>query len=109
MKKLILVAVIAVIGFTANAQTTKKENKKEKTGQMQMKDHVCTSACKDGKHAYAHGEKGHVCSEDCKKMMNKETAMKDHVCTSACKNGKHVYAHGEKGHVCGEECKKMMK
>ncbi|MBI3502279.1 MAG: hypothetical protein HY063_10845 [Bacteroidetes bacterium] len=38
---------------------------------MEMKDHVCTSACKDGKHVYAHGEKGHVCGPECKKMMNK--------------------------------------
>jgi len=74
-----------------------------------MKDHVCTSACKDGKHMYAHGEKGHACGEDCKKMMHKDQGMKDHVCTSACKDGKHMYAHGEKGHTCGEECKKMMK
>lgn len=42
-----------------------KETKSEK---MAMKEHVCTSACKDGKHVYAHGEKGHVCGPECKKM-----------------------------------------
>jgi hypothetical protein len=73
MKKLMLVVAIVGIAFAANAQTTKKESKKQKakTEQMAMKDHVCTDKCKDGKHVYAHGEKGHVCGEECKKMMNK--------------------------------------
>ncbi|MFZ1688279.1 MAG: hypothetical protein WAU70_12690 [Flavobacteriales bacterium] len=26
------------------------------------KEHSCTEACKDGKHSYAHGEKGHACA-----------------------------------------------
>ncbi|MEO8068712.1 MAG: hypothetical protein ABI599_13540 [Flavobacteriales bacterium] len=26
------------------------------------KEHSCTAACKDGKHSYAHGEKGHACA-----------------------------------------------
>lgn len=30
--------------------------------------HVCTANCKDGKHAYAHGEEGHTCTDACKKM-----------------------------------------
>lgn len=33
------------------------------------KEHSCTAECKGGKHAYAHGEKGHTCGDACKKMM----------------------------------------
>ena len=40
-----------------------------KETKMEMKDHVCTSACKDGKHVYAHEEKGHVCGPECKCKM----------------------------------------
>ena len=38
---------------------------------MAMKDHKCTKACKDSKHVYAHGEKGHVCGDACKKTEKK--------------------------------------
>ncbi len=41
---------------------------------MELKEHKCTAACKDGKHMYAHGEKGHTCTKACKKM-NKSTKM----------------------------------
>lgn len=111
MKKIMLVVAIVGFAFAANAQSTKKESKKEKskTEQMPLKDHVCTDAChKSGKCVYAHGEKGHTCGEECKKMMmNKDGEMKDHVCAASCKDGNHMYAHGEKGHTCGDECKKM--
>lgn len=66
MKKLMLIAAIVGFALVANAQTTKQESKKEKT-KTEMKDHVCTSACKDGQHMYAHGEKGHVCGKACNK------------------------------------------
>jgi predicted ester cyclase len=36
-------------------------------------EHVCTDKCKDGNHVYAHGEKGHVCTEECHKMMEKKS------------------------------------
>lgn len=29
---------------------------------METKEHICTDDCKEGKHLYAHGEEGHVCS-----------------------------------------------
>lgn len=69
MKKLVLLLAVVVICFAANAQTTKKEEKKEtpKTEQTKLKEHKCTSACKNGKHVYAHGEKGHKCTKECKK------------------------------------------
>lgn len=31
----------------------------------ELKEHMCTEACKDGVHAYACGEAGHTCSEAC--------------------------------------------
>ena len=32
---------------------------------MNTKEHVCTAACKDGNHVFAHGEKGHKCTAAC--------------------------------------------
>ena len=50
----------------------KMDSKMDKMDEkMDMKDHKCTKACKDGKHTYAHGEKGHVCGDACKKMEKK--------------------------------------
>jgi len=72
MKKLMLIVAVAAIGFAANAQSTqadqKSDKKSKKNSEMKMKEHVCTAGCKDGKHMYAHGEKGHVCTDECKKM-----------------------------------------
>jgi len=50
----------------------KMDSKMDNT--MAMKEHKCTKACKDGKHVYAHGEKGHVCTDACKKMEKKAKA-----------------------------------
>jgi hypothetical protein len=125
MKKAILIiALFTGLAFTVNAQSATTKAKKEKKT-MEMKDHSCTSACADGKHVYAHGEKGHACTDACTtkdkaaahgekghvcteacKTARSGTAMKDHTCTTACAEGKHVYAHGEKGHTCTEACKK---
>ena len=70
MKKLLLTATVLAMFSALNAQTgemktTKKETMKKET----QKEHVCTAACIDGKHMYAHGEKGHVCTEARKKKM----------------------------------------
>ena len=69
--KQVFVAIALIIGLSAsiNAQETKKEKKEKKEKKMEMKAHVCTAACANGKHMYAHGEKGHTCTEDCKKKM----------------------------------------
>ncbi|MBS1772428.1 MAG: hypothetical protein JST82_06195 [Bacteroidetes bacterium] len=71
--KLFLLATVLVAsyGTTALAQDHKKDTKKEEK-KMEMKEHVCTAACKDGKHMYAHGEKGHTCTDACKKEMKKK-------------------------------------
>ncbi|MFI5148236.1 MAG: hypothetical protein ACHQRM_00770 [Bacteroidia bacterium] len=97
MKKLMFVLSVLFMSVMAHAQTDGKSK-------MAMKDHSCTAACKDGKHMYAHGEKGHTCGKECKSM---GSTMKEHTCTPACKDGKHMYAHGEKGHTCTADCKKM--
>ncbi|MBK6859170.1 MAG: hypothetical protein IPK91_12245 [Saprospiraceae bacterium] len=96
MKKLVLFfSLAACVAVSSNAQSTstptekapKTATPKEKTGAVSvkptaetapvaMKDHVCTVACKDGAHVYAHGEKGHTCGEACKKMKSaKSTKM----------------------------------
>lgn len=49
--------------FSSNAD----QQKRKKKAKSAMKAHVCTPACKDGKHMYAHGEKGHVCGPECMK------------------------------------------
>lgn len=104
MKKVILaIAIMIGISAASNAQTPSNQQKKDNQ-KMEMKDHVCTAACKDGKHVYAHGEKGHKCTKECKKKSSTNMEMKEHVCTDACKNGQHMYAHGEKGHVCTDSC-----
>lgn len=74
MKKLVLILAVVVMCFAANAQVAKKETKKvaPKTEQTALKEHKCTPACKNGKHVYAHGEKGHKCTKDCKKENKKK-------------------------------------
>jgi hypothetical protein len=68
MKKttLILLFGLFTTGAFANVNFDNQQKKKRKT-QTTMKAHVCTAACKDGKHVYAHGEKGHVCGPECMK------------------------------------------
>ncbi len=107
MKKALTVLALSLFIIQVNAQTMQTGDEKK----SKPKKHVCTSSCTKENHMYAHGEKGHACKDECKKMEGKsetKMALKDHVCTDACsKNGKCVMAHGEKGHTCGEECKKM--
>lgn len=103
------IAIIMGISFSVSAQSSSKKEKTENQ-KVEMKNHVCTSACSNGNHILMHGEKGHVCTKDCPHMSaaSGKMEMKDHACTSACKGGTHMYAHGEKGHTCGEACKKKM-
>ncbi|MGB5025465.1 MAG: hypothetical protein WBO44_08955 [Saprospiraceae bacterium] len=97
MKKLVLFfSLAACVAVSSNAQSTSTPTEKApktatpprgkigaasvkptaETAPVAMKDHVCTVACKDGAHVYAHGEKGHTCGEACKKMKSaKSTKM----------------------------------
>jgi hypothetical protein len=67
MKKIFIMAVITAIMLGAYAQQKdEKADKKACTKNEQkceLKDHVCTAACKDGKHVYVKGEKGYVCPD----------------------------------------------
>jgi hypothetical protein len=71
MKKLSLLLVASAFVFAANAQDAKPAGTTAKAtttaANPNTAAHVCTAACKDGKHVYAHGEKGHVCTDACKK------------------------------------------
>jgi hypothetical protein len=68
MKKTMFVLMLAAIATGAFAANNfDGHQKKKKKAGTAMKAHVCTAACKDGKHAYAHGEKGHVCTAACMK------------------------------------------
>lgn len=64
-----VIIAVAAFCYGANA-TTKTASAMADSIKMgkKLKDHVCTSACKNGKHVYAHGEKGHVCTDACKKI-----------------------------------------
>lgn len=99
MKKIIFTAAILVgLSLATNAQTTPKKAKSEstKTETAKNKSTNAHTSC---------GEKGHVCSTDCKKA--EVSTMKEHTCTNACTTNAHMYACGEKGHTCSAECKKM--
>lgn len=68
MKKLFFSAAIVAMFSVLNAQTAQTTSTPaKKMDKPALKEHVCTAACKDGKHVYAHGEKGHVCTDACKK------------------------------------------
>lgn len=91
MKKFLFILVAtAMFGFLqAQTQQVKKTTEKVSVSKdvktvehakaptevkkQDLKTHVCTPACKDGKHVYKHGEKGHVCTKDCKAKMEKKT------------------------------------
>jgi hypothetical protein len=62
----VLLAAFLAGPAMAQEKMGKMDQKKEA---MPLKDHKCTAACKNGKHVYAHGEKGHKCGPECKKMM----------------------------------------
>jgi hypothetical protein len=60
MKQLLMaVAIMGGLSFTTLAANNDTNTKPKK--------HHCTAACTNGKHVYAHGEKGHVCTDACKK------------------------------------------
>ena len=68
MKKMKTIAASLLMGsfliMSAPTMAQQKDTKKEV-----LKEHKCTKACTKDKHVYAHGEKGHVCGDACKKMM----------------------------------------
>ncbi len=64
MKRLHLLFAGSLLALTVITQPATAQQKKDSTA---LKTHHCTAACKNGKHVYAHGEKGHVCGDACKK------------------------------------------
>ena len=113
MKKLLFAFAALLLAGGMSAQDVQSKSSTTSVAKVTMeKAHVCTDACKDGKHAYACGEKGHTCSKECmakhaeKGHEGHGHAMKEHVCTDACTKEKHAYACGEKGHSCSAECHK---
>lgn len=69
LKMFIATLMLAQLSLVTNAQDKKQGAPKAKMEKKaKMKEHVCTQSCHDsGKHVYAHGEKGHVCTSACKK------------------------------------------
>jgi len=60
--------ILVNLSLAGHAQDKKQDKKEKKTEKVKLKAHACTQACHDsGKHVYAHGEKGHTCTSDCKK------------------------------------------
>ncbi|OQP64047.1 hypothetical protein A3860_21790 [Niastella vici] len=67
-KMLVASLILVNLSLASQAQNKKQVKKENKTEKVKLKDHACTQACHDsGKHVYAHGEKGHVCTSACKK------------------------------------------
>jgi uncharacterized Rossmann fold enzyme len=71
MKKIFLMMAFAGMLTAVSAQTDKsvQTDKTTTKSDAKLKDHVSTKACTPGHHVYAHGEKGHVCTDACKKKM----------------------------------------
>lgn len=68
MKKTLLMLALSGTVLFGYAQSDKKEAPRKDKKEMTTKKHVCTDEChKSGKHVYAHGEKGHTCTEACMK------------------------------------------
>ena len=77
MKKIALFVIASVFAVAVNAQDGKTKTAATPAAtpttstatpvkaDANTKAHVCTPACKDGKHVYAHGEKGHTCTAAC--------------------------------------------
>ncbi len=118
MKRSIFLCLVFLCGASLYAQDRTDANKaveqkvevttEEAAQDMVLKEHVCTAACKEGAHAYACGEKGHVCSAECHKAHGEHHGdnAKEHVCSASCTKEAHAFACGEKGHVCTAACHK---
>lgn len=68
---LIVVITVGVMAVSLARPLPVQGPKKDSTATQTMtpKAHVCTAACKNGKHMYAHGEKGHLCTKNCSSQM----------------------------------------
>ncbi len=66
-----LLAVFLAGPVLAQDKMSQDKMDSKKTKEAPLKEHKCTAACKDGNHVYAHGEKGHKCGPECKKMAEK--------------------------------------
>ena len=62
-----IVKKIAAALIIAASVTSAAYAQEKKAAKMELKEHSCTATCKDGKHMYACGEKGHACTKECKK------------------------------------------
>ena len=71
MKKMFVLAAFATLSVAGFAQGKMESSKMEKSTMM-MKEHVCNKDCKADKCSFKHGEKGHTCTAECKKMMDKK-------------------------------------
>lgn len=69
MKKMVFVWL--VLAWVAAAQAGQGNPNQTVKGQTELKEHKCNEKCKKGKHFYKHGEKGHMCTAECKKKHKK--------------------------------------
>jgi len=96
---------VAMMFYLAHAQNTDKEQAKNKPTKEQkmVNEHKGAAASKGDMRSYAHGEKKHVCTNECAKASKKDTSMREHKCAEADKARKHAHAHSAKGHKCAHE------
>jgi bacillopeptidase F (M6 metalloprotease family) len=71
--KIMIAALLIAASFcqAANAQDKQKSETKSTTSVTKLKDHKCNAKCNAAAHNYVHGEKGHVCTDACKKTTKK--------------------------------------
>ncbi len=75
MKQLQLIfATLLLAAFLSGPVLSQVKQQQAPKKETALKEHKCTAACKNGKHVYAHGEKGLKCGPECKKMMEKTKA-----------------------------------
>jgi len=71
--KIMIAALIIAASFNqvASAQSKQKADTKSKIATPALKEHKCNANCNAAGHNYVHGEKGHVCTDACKKPLKK--------------------------------------
>lgn len=67
MKTIKLFAVAMLLGAGINTAVM-AQNKTEKEPVKEAKEHKCNPGCNSVKHNNLHGEKGHTCTDNCKKQ-----------------------------------------
>lgn len=74
--KIMVAAILIAASFNAPVMAQDKQKTDNKSATTapapKLKEHKCNANCTAAGHSYVHGEKGHVCTAECKKMTTKK-------------------------------------